>query len=470
MNNLDDIQRLAKELKLLYFQSGDTEKACALKIFKELLHEIAPDTQSESGSLPKPKIVCEMSEEYIQKNIDNLTKLPNRISLVSDLAALKEESMLIILHVNQLNSLKELYGFKFTSELIFKKAQELQDVINYTQATLYSLNLKEFALLITDKNMFEKYFLILKHSILISDASDEYGSVDYVNADFTAGISYGVQNIFNHADLVLQEALISKVSYKIYRNNQSAKQLQEDKLNRLKVYKNALHTGKIIPYFQPIIDAKDSSIIKYEALARIETDNGEIVSPYYFLDSAHEDKTFEYFTKQMMQKVFNIFSKNSVQISININYQNINSESMVEYIQNRLEKYGGDGITFEILETEEILDYKIIGTFIEMVKTYGCKVSIDDFGTGYSNFTNIIKLDIDYIKLDGSLIEKINIDENVKHMVKGLVLYAKNTNIKIIAEFVSSQELADTLKEIGVDYMQGYYHGEPQAPEFYGLI
>ncbi len=436
------------------------------------LYNIADSNLSKAKERGGDNIVYDMDDKYIQnlKDIDNITKLPNRISLVNTLAVLQEEAMLIILHINQLNSVKELYGFKFASDLIFKKAQELKHVINSQEATLYNLNLQEFAILITDKNIFEKYILILKHSILMTYDSEENNSSSSVNADFTAGISYGVQKIFNHADLVLQEALVSKVNYKTYRNNQSAKQLKEDTLNRLKVYKNALHTGKIIPYFQPIIDAKDSSTIKYEALARIETDDGEIISPYYFLDSAHEDKTFEYFTRQMMQKVFNIFSKNDVQISININYQNINSETMVDYIKNRLDKYGGDGITFEILETEDILNYDIMGTFIQMVKTYGCKVSIDDFGAGYSNFTNLIKLDIDYIKLDGSLIEKLNIDENVKHMVKGLVLYAKNTNIKIVAEFVSSQELADTVRELGIDYFQGYHYGEPQPPEFYGLI
>ncbi|WP_455756394.1 bifunctional diguanylate cyclase/phosphodiesterase [Sulfurimonas sp.] len=416
--------------------------------------------------------VSEFDDKYIKnlKNIDNITKLPNRSALVNDLSALQSEAMLILLHINQINSLKDLYGFEFATNIILKKADELRQVLDENETSLYNLNLQEFAILITDKTAFDKYFLILKHSILMSQDSDEDSASNYVLADFTAGISYGVQNIFNHADLVLQEAIVSKVSYRTYRNNQSAKQLQEDNLSRLKIYKNALHTGKIIPYFQPIVDSTTTSIVKYEALARIETDDGEIISPYYFLDSAKEDKTFEFFTRQMMQKVFNVFAKNNVNISINLTYENINSETMIDYIKNRLEKYGGDGITFEILESEDILDYAIIETFIKMVKKYGCKVSIDDFGSGYSNFTNIIKLDIDYIKLDGSLIEKLNTDQNVRHMIKGLLVYAKNANLKTIAEFVSSKELAVTVKELGIDYIQGYYYGEPRPPEYYGLI
>jgi len=142
---------------------------------------------------------------------------------------------------------------------------------------------------------------------------------------------------------------------------------------------------------------------------------------------------------------------------------------MVDYIKNRLEKYGGKGITFEIVESEDIQNYKLLEEFILLVKSYGCKVSIDDFGSGYSNFTQILQLNIDYIKLDGSLIEKLNSDVNVKHMIKGLLEYAKNANIKTIAEFVSSKELVDSVKELGIDYMQGYYYGEPKPENYYRM-
>ena len=435
------------------------------------LYNITDMNLSRAKELGGDSYTIDINEDYIKelKNIDSITKLPNRTSLIDDLLTLKEESMLILLHINQINSLKDIYGFDFANDVMATKALELQEVLDDKESTLYNLNLQEFAILITDKSLFEKYFLLLKHSILIPNHSYEAIMSNYILADFTAGIAYGIQNIFNHADVVLQEALLSKVSHKTYKNNQSVKQLQEDNLNRLKAYKNALHTGKIIPYFQPIIDSKNHSIIKYEALARIETADGEIISPYYFLDSAKEDKTFEFFTRQMMQKVFNVFAMSDVHVSINLTYENISSHTMVEYIQNRLEKYGGDGITFEIVESENILDHQVMETFIKMVKSYGCKISIDDFGSGYSNFSNTIKLDIDYIKLDGSLIEKLNLDENVKHMIQGLLVYAKNANIKTIAEFVSSKELADIVRELGIDYCQGYYFGEPKPPEYYGL-
>jgi diguanylate cyclase (GGDEF)-like protein/PAS domain S-box-containing protein len=439
------------------------------------LYNIAENNLNAAKKAGKNQVVFDINEFYVKNltNIDSITKLPNREALVNDISLLQEEAMLIILHINQIMSIKDIYGFDIVKNLISKKAKQLDEVLIDGEASLYSLNLQEFAILITNKSLFDKYLLLLKYSILIDNIEEDvYKSSDSscIVTDFTAGIAYGVSSIFNLADAVLQEAILTKKSYIVYKNNQSTRELQKATIERMRVYKNALYTGNIIPYFQPIIDMKDGKVMKYEALARLQTDSGEIITPYYFLDSAKEDKTFEYFTRQMMQKVFNVYGVKKTHISINLTYENICSESMIQYIINRLDTYGGEGITFEIVESEDIADYNVIEEFILMVKGYGCKVSIDDFGSGYSNFTNIIKLNIDYIKLDGSLIEKLNSDSNVKHMIEGLLIFSKNANIKTIAEFVSSKELADSVKELGIDYSQGYYYGEPGSAESYDLV
>ena len=404
------------------------------------------------------------------KHLDVTTKLPNRTVLLHDISLLETDAMLILLHIKQISTLKNLYGFDFTANLINQKAIQLQNIIRADEASLYSLNFQEFAILVPQSKFFNKYLLLLEHSVLINNDHHIYNLEKQFSANFTAGVAYGMHKVFNHADLVLQEAIMSKSNYKVYQNNQTAIQLQEENLKRLQVYKHALHEGNIIPYFQPIVDTKTSQIVKYEALARLELEDGEIISPYYFLDAAKEDQSFEFFTRQMMQKVFNIYGRNKVHVSINLSYENMASQTMLDYIKNRLQKYGGKGITFEIVESEDIKEYKVLENFICMVKKHGCEVSIDDFGSGYSNFTHILQLDIDYIKLDGSLIQKLNKDKNIENMIKGLITYSQNANIKTIAEFVSTQEVALKIKELGIDYSQGYFYGEPRAPEEYGLI
>ncbi|MCX6052419.1 MAG: EAL domain-containing protein [Campylobacterales bacterium] len=439
------------------------------------LYNIAENNLNEAKKLGKNRVVFDINEFYVKNltNIDAITKLPNREALVHDISLLKKEGMLIILHINQIMSLKEIYGFDVVKNLLSKKAKQLEDVLIDGEVSLYSLNLQEFAILVTNQSLFNKYLSLLEYSILLDNIEEDVyknRGANHIVADFTAGVAYGMHTLFNRADIVLQEAILTKKSYIVYKENQSTRELQEATIERMRVYKNALYTGNIIPYFQPIIDMKDGTIMKYEALARLQTDDGEIVTPYYFLDSAKEDKSFEYFTRQMMQKVFNVYDVKKIPISLNLTYENISSSSMMSYIKNRLDTYGGEGITFEIVESEDIADYAVIEEFILMVKGYGSKVSIDDFGSGYSNFTNVIKLNIDYIKLDGTLIEKLNTDKNVLHMIEGLLTFAKGAKIKTIAEFVSSKELADSVRKLGIDYSQGYYYGEPKSAESYDLI
>jgi EAL domain-containing protein (putative c-di-GMP-specific phosphodiesterase class I) len=442
-------------LKNLYIQSSDCDKNKIIRVLEKISDNV--------------NVIDDLVLNV--ESIDAHTKLPNRESLLCDIDSLEGEAMLMFLHNNQIGALKELYGIEVAKKIILDKATKLDKATSGLDATLYSINLQKFAILVKKKSQFDKYLSILQYAILNNIEDDSYKLDDHTTiiSDFTVGIAQEKEYLFHRANVALQEARLSKQKYKMFKSDEYSRSLNKTALQRLDVYKNALHSGNIIPYFQPIFNAKDNTVMKYEALARIVADDGEIISPYYFLNSAIEDNTFEFFTRQMLQKVFNIYSKVDAEISFNLTYGNINSSSMLEYIKNRLDKYGGDRITFEIVETEEIQDYAVLEAFIVMVKEYDAKVSIDDFGSGYSNFTNIIRLNIDFIKIDGTLIRELLNDGKAHHMVEALIIYSKNINVKTIAEFVSSKELSDEVKRMGIDYIQGYYHGEPQSAEYYGL-
>ena len=91
----------------------------------------------------------------------------------------------------------------------------------------------------------------------------------------------------------------------------------------------------------------------------------------------------------------------------------------------------------------------------------GAKIAIDDFGSGYSNFSYILKLKPDYIKIDGSIIKNIDTNEDSRVITGAIIAFAKKLDITVIAEFVRSKEVYDTCVELGVDEFQGFYLGEP---------
>jgi len=118
-------------------------------------------------------------------------------------------------------------------------------------------------------------------------------------------------------------------------------------------------------------------------------------------------------------------------------------------------------VIFEIVESEAIQDFTKIERFIKEIKRHGAKIAIDDFGDGYSNFSYLIKMNVDFLKIDGSLINNIDTDKNSYLVVQTIADFAKKLGIKTVAEFVHSSSIMDKVKEIGVDYSQGYYIDKP---------
>jgi EAL domain-containing protein (putative c-di-GMP-specific phosphodiesterase class I) len=192
-------------------------------------------------------------------------------------------------------------------------------------------------------------------------------------------------------------------------------------------------------------------------------DNGNVISPYMFLDIAKESKLYSKLTRIMIKKSFSIFQNIDATFSINISVDDIEDKQTVAYINRYLEKYDvKDKLIFEILESEEIDDFNTILSFIEQMKSKGVRFAIDDFGSGYSNFSYMLQIKPDFIKIDGSLIRNISSDSNSYYVVDAIVKFAKSLDIKLIAEYVSTKEILDTLHQFDIDYMQGYYFSEPQ--------
>ena len=109
-----------------------------------------------------------------------------------------------------------------------------------------------------------------------------------------------------------------------------------------------------------------------------------------------------------------------------------------------------------------IVDFEDVVEFIHTVKGFGCKIAIDDFGSGYSNFSYLSKLDVDYIKIDGSLIKNINQDHDHLFTVESILFFAHRKGIKTIAEFVEEEPIFAKMVELGIDYSQGYLFSTPQ--------
>ena len=137
---------------------------------------------------------------------------------------------------------------------------------------------------------------------------------------------------------------------------------------------------------------------------------------------------------------------------------------MRNIIINLLESHKDDAhrIIFELLEDESIKDFSVVKKFISKVKEYGVKIAIDDFGAGYSNFERLLDYQPNILKIDGCLIRNIEESSYSLSAVKSIVTFAKEQNLQTVAEFIENEAIYKIIKNIGVDFSQGYYFGKPE--------
>ncbi|MEK7661720.1 MAG: EAL domain-containing protein, partial [Pseudomonadota bacterium] len=152
------------------------------------------------------------------------------------------------------------------------------------------------------------------------------------------------------------------------------------------------------------------------------------------------------------------------QLAINLSGKSLNKQTLI-FILRQLDKTQVDPtlICFEITETAAISNLKESSVFIETLRTRGCCFALDDFGSGFSSFNYLKTLPVDFLKIDGSLVTDIVEYKVCRQMVIAVNEIAHSLGCKTIAEFVESEQILLELKEIGVDFAQGYYFGKPAA-------
>ncbi|AXH14774.1 hypothetical protein CP985_01465 [Malaciobacter mytili LMG 24559] len=238
------------------------------------------------------------------------------------------------------------------------------------------------------------------------------------------------------------------------------------KLKILQMIKDALANDNSCfeSHFQGIIDNNTQEIVKYESLVRLKNKNEEPLTPYHFLELSKKTGYYTKITKKIIENSFKALKLTNKDISINLSGTDIENIEIRNLLLESVMKEEFKGrITFELLEDENIKDFNIIKDFISLAKLMGnVKIAIDDFGSGYSNFERLLDFQPDFLKIDGSLIKNIVNDEFSRHVVEAIILFAKKQKIKTVAEFVENEEIFNKVKELGIDYSQGYYFHKPQ--------
>ena len=417
--------------------------------------------------------VCVKTKEIENKlYYDELTNLKNRYALEEEI---KENDFVSItlIDIDSFDDINELYGFSTGNLVLIEVGKILNEFSLKYDISVYRIYGNVYCL--ADKKMmgfFKFNELIEELAVLFKNKPLYIEQLDIdIFVNITLGISIAQEESIKTAGIALKKAKKNNLPYFVYNNDIDTKEMIEKSMYWREKIKKALKNDKVIPFYQAIFDV-DKNIVKYETLMRIEDINekGEVVylSPYFFLDISVKTKQYLQLSNQIISKALKDLRKTDKQISINLSFKDILDSEFIVFLDESLKKITNEDksrVVFEILESDYISDYTLLEEFISKYRKQGIKIAIDDFGTGYSNFAHILKIRPNYIKIDGSLIKNIYSDKNSYEMVKSIIDFSKALNIRVIAEFVHSQEVFDSLVELGVDELQGFYLAEPK-PDF----
>jgi diguanylate cyclase (GGDEF)-like protein len=411
-------------------------------------------------------------EALMRKQIfsDALTGLPNRKKLIKDIDHSVSPALFLV-NVDDFKEINAIFGYRIGDSVLIFLGKLISHILPTYARGVYRLAGDEFAVLVDTADEFITRDMLETTATLLSQyvQRERYGYAKYeIMLRVTTGIALsentGKQNLFSCADIALKTAKQLRKPFLFYSDAQKTRSRFKDNLKWLKILSNAIEGDRIFPFYQPIVTNATGKIEKYECLARIADSEGKIILPKNFLEIAKKSRLYPKITRAMLKKTFETFRNIDTEFSLNLSIEDFFDPYLLQYIKIALNESPSISkkVTFEILESEGIKNYGELSTFIEEMKQLGCKIALDDFGTGYSNFEYLIKLNLDYLKIDGSLIRKLDRDDGTKIIVENIVNFSKKLGIQTVAEYVHSDEIFSIVKELGIDYSQGILLGEPR--------
>ncbi len=399
-----------------------------------------------------------------EQTIDELTGLPNRTRLLQDTRAMSRPRFAVI-DIHNFKAINTFYGLDTGDAVLIAVSQKIVHLLP-DGVQLYRMGRDQFGVLADQSTDFSSFKLLIAKIVKTLRHNHLSIGEPEIHLTASAGISSREStSLIAGAEQALHIARDRNEGYAVDEDAQENAERQKQNILWANKLSTALETGRIKPFFQPIIHNTSGRWEKYEALVRLIDEDGSIVTPFFFLETAKRTRQYAMLTRTMIEQSLDMLGDRPVSISLNFTVEDIRNYETVRFFKRKLNEYNvADRIIVELIESEGIENYEEVSRFIAEIKELGCRVAIDDFGTGYSNFTHLMHLNADYLKIDGSIIKRINDDRNSELVTRMLVDFAHRLGMETIAEYVDSQEVLDKVTALGVDYSQGFFLGKP-GPE-----
>lgn len=400
--------------------------------------------------------------------IDRLTKIYNKNYLLDYETYMNLHDYIICaIDIDHFKKINDTYGHTAGDRVLARLAAVMLAETRKDKDMLIRYGGEEFCLLIKKERDNDTVGLNLLDRIFTKVNQEVFEISEHEKIDVT--ISIGVNlNPENQRDFTTAFKLADIALYNAKNRGRNRIEIYVESIENssfltINEIKDAIYENRLICLFQPIVDTQTLEITHHEALVRIMAKDGVIITPDKFLSVTKGTFIARNLTKEVLNICYKkLLLDKSLKLSVNLNPQDLTNETILEILKMyaKIDNFS-ERLGLEIVETEEIVSYEEAQQNILMLKALGYQIYIDDFGSGYSNFIYLAQINADVIKIDGSIIKNILIDKLSYLVAKNIISFAKEANMKTIAEFVSSKEIYEVLRELGVDKCQGYYFSPP---------
>ncbi len=259
----------------------------------------------------------------------------------------------------------------------------------------------------------------------------------------------------------------------VYSAREEASARYSGEIQWLQKLQSALRDNKFELYYQPIVHAH-SSVSNgpgLEVFVRMETENGQPgATPAEFIRAAERYRLMPHVDRWVVQAVLSALGRGGMKlppdrsVAINISGQTLGDSEFLEFVVECFDHTGAspEDICFEVTESAVVANLDHARRFIAVLHGMGCEFALDNFGSGLSSFSTLKTLPMDYLKIDGSFISNLAVDTVNQAMVGAMVELSRTLNFRVVAEHVEDQLSLDTVREMGIDFAQGFIFGRPQ--------
>ena len=409
---------------------------------------------------------------------DFVTRMYNRFALEEKLSesmasnlVISDARFLCLVDLDQFKIVNDTCGYLAGDELLRQMAEILRGQLDHDDIAA-RIGGDEFAVYFHQPDM---GFAISKVRS-IKSALENFEFV-WMDERFKHNVSIGLVEIDQSIDSVshlisvaertcYQSKLKGGGEISVYNVTRTHVDKTQQQMRLVPIIRQAIEEGRLQLHVQGIYLNDGETLAKAEVLARLSDTAGRLQPPSYFIPVAEKFNIIDAIDRYMIEKSVAALSDTGaeVQLSVNVSGAFINKEDAVAFVKQTLEQYQVHPslLCLEITESSAISNLETTTQFINQLSQFGCQFALDDFGTGTSSYEYLKVLAIDTVKIDGMFVRDVETDLVNRRMIESIASIAAAKGIKVVAECVESKDAVSLLKELHIDYLQGFALHKPE--------